>query len=147
EGALEGRALCRVAGERVAVLELLGGITEIDRAERAAVDPQCERVFPHRGDRRSCAVADGEPGVVAAADDTVADTELALAEREPLVAEVAGASEEDSRGIVEFAYVAAPVGEHRRPIEVVSGKLPPILEQPPLPGGRVVVRGPAAPPR
>ena len=84
-GAVDGGALGGVAGERVAVLEVLGGVAERDRARGAAVVAEGERRASSRSTIvRAGAVADAEPGVVSSAEDLVADPELALAERPAL---------------------------------------------------------------
>ncbi len=54
--------------------------------------------------------------------------------------------EQRAGGVVEVADVGAPVGEHHVAGEVVLGGLPPVLEQPLLGGGRVVVDVEAAAP-
>ena len=91
EGAFDGRALGGVAGERVAVLEVLGGVAP--SSERSA-PPSVRSVSACRGevdDGCADAVADAEPLVVAAADDAVADAELAPAGLERVGPEPAGA--------------------------------------------------------
>ena len=79
EGAFDGGALGGVAGEGVAVLEVLGRVARVERAEGAAVGPQRERLRADVDDGCADAVADAEALVVAAAEDAVADAELATA--------------------------------------------------------------------
>ena len=81
-------------------------------------------------DRAAGAVADVEPGMVAAADDAVADVELTLAGAECPVAEPAAAEHQRACCLVEVAHVVAPVGQHRDVRDSLFGCAPPVLEQP-----------------
>ena len=58
EGALDGRALGRVAGERVGVIEVVGGVVEGNRAERPGGRLQGERRGVELDDRSARAVSD-----------------------------------------------------------------------------------------
>lgn len=80
ERALDGCALCGVAGERVGVVEVLGGVAEGKQPERACVGPERELRGHELGDGSAGAVADAEREVVAATEDAVADPELAPAD-------------------------------------------------------------------
>ena len=56
-----------------------------------------------------------------------------------LGSESAGFEHQGAGGVVEFADVVAPVGEHDRAAEVAFSRLPPVLEKTALGGGGVVL--------
>ena len=141
EGALDGCALGGVAGEGVAVLEVLGRIASVERAERACVRLQRERlVAVEVDDGCARAVADAAACVVAAAEDAVADAELAPAELRALRARagrpgsssVRAASLRSRTSSRRWASITVPARSR-------LGGLPPVLEQPLLGDVRVVL--------
>lgn len=66
------------------------------------------------------AVSDAEPSIVAAADDPVADAELAVPGCERLGAEPAGVEHEEVGSVIELPDLVAAVGEHDPPAWVRS---------------------------
>jgi hypothetical protein len=101
---LDGCALGGVAGERVAVLEVVGRIGEWHGASGTCVGVKRDRALVEVGDGSEGAVAKAEARVVAAAEDAIADAEVVAAELDGVGAELACQ-------------------------QVVLGDLPPVLEQ------------------
>lgn len=120
EGAVDGDSLGGMAGERVAVVEMLGGVGEGDVPVDAALIADDEASVVQVDDAAAHAVAEAEPAVVSAAEDLIADAVLALAERDGFPAEPAVAEHQRVRGLVEFVDVCTAVGEHH----VAGGSAP-----------------------
>jgi hypothetical protein len=129
EGALDGGTLSDVAGEGVAVVEMLARVAARELAPGAGVVAEHDRCLVERDDGAAGAVADAEMGVVLAAEDAVADPELTLVEGDGLASEAAASEHERVSGLVELADVAAVVGEHDIACAVASGGAPPVDEQ------------------
>lgn len=138
EGTLDGGPLSGVAGEGVAVLEVVGRVGERYEASRTFVGAKRERSLVEIDDRRARAVVDAEAMVVLATENAVADAELALPELEGLAAEAAGADQQRPGCFVEVGDVVALIGEHHGASQVVLGDLPPVFEHSLLGEGRAV---------
>jgi hypothetical protein len=138
-GAVDGQALGAVAGQRVAVVKVLGRVGEGDAPVGASVVANDECVVVEADDGAAHPVAEAAPMVVSAAEDLVADAELALTERDRGAAEPALVEHKGVRGVVEVIDVGAAVGEHHVPRRAAALFLPPVVEQPFLCVGRVAV--------
>ena len=144
ERAVGGEALGGVAGERVAVVEVLGRVGGGDAPVDSGLAANEERVLLELDDGAARAVAEAERLVVSAAEDLVADPELALAEPDSIPAEPVLVEHEGVCRLVELVDVGAVVGEHQVPRGVAARFLPPVDEQPLLRAGRIFVDPKAA---
>jgi hypothetical protein len=90
-----------VAGEGVAVVEVLGGVGEADVPVGAALVANDEASVVEVDDGAAHSVAQTKPGVVSAEEDLLADPVLALARCDSFAAEAAVAEHERVRCLVQ----------------------------------------------
>ena len=144
-GAVDGCALGGVAGERVAVVEMLGGVGEGDASLGAG-----------RGRERSSASSSSLTTVARMPLRSPSRLSLwrqrtwsptrnsRLTEDDGAAAEPVLVEHECVRGLVELVDVGAVVGEHHGADGAVARLPPPVAEQPLLRLDRVIVHGEAA---
>jgi hypothetical protein len=104
-GAVDGHTLGGMAGERVAVVEVFAGVRERNPPDPAALVGDDQRVVFEADNGAAHAVAEPEPAVVAAAEDLLADPELALAGSDRAAAEPMLVEHARVRGLVQLVHV------------------------------------------
>jgi hypothetical protein len=113
-----------VGGDRVAVVEVLGGVGGGERDAALVVEADERVLGVDLLDDAAVAVDDLVGAVVAAADDLVAGGVAAFAELDVGAGELAVVAEALAGAVVEVGDVDAPVGEHHGVVAVGSGGVP-----------------------